>query len=208
MKTVSLAFVVLAGAFICLQAQPALSQEESFRATVQVLAFETRGGFLGPPQVRVFESESHKDFSNAFRAGVANQIPFGIYRIEAYVDGFYSEVRYVAVYRKHVTIIVGLPFGREAMVLPVPPSLHGKVIGSLPRGSKSFVKLMAIFSSASMESAIGDDGGFDFSIPWEGRYLLLVVNESGILASRTIEIPYSGPPFEIKMVQDSGLPPH
>jgi hypothetical protein len=154
---------------------------------------------LGTPEVRLFESDDHKNLASAFHSGVADHIPFGVYRIEAYVGGFYPEIRYVSVYLQRMTVVVGLPLGREAMVLPVPPSLHGKVLGTLPSSKRSFVRLTGVFSSQSLESIIGSDGSFDFSIPTDGKYLLLVVSEDGILASRMIESPYTGSPLEIKI---------
>jgi hypothetical protein len=176
-----------------------VSDAEQFVARVEVCAFDSRGTFLAAPTVRVFESESHKDFSTSFRSGVADHIPFGIYKLEAYMSGFYPEVRYVAIYRPQVTVVVGLAFGREALTLPQPPTIHGKVIGSLPRDKKIFAKLAGIYSDRALESKIGRDGDFDFGVPWDGRYLLLIVSEDAILASRTIDIPYMGRAIEIKI---------
>jgi hypothetical protein len=205
MKLTLLAFAILMTAsFAVAQDQPKSSAphaDEAFLATVQVLAFETHGAFLGAPEVRLFESQDHKNISSSFRAGVADHVPFGVYRIEAYVGGFYPEVRYVAVYRQRVTVAVGLEFGREALTLPNPTSLHGKVIAPLPPAKKSLAKLTGLFSNRSLESSIDPNGEFDFSIPWEGRYLLLILNEDGVLASRSIDIPYRGPPIEIEIGQ-------
>jgi len=172
---------------------------EQYTASVQVIAFENRGAFLGSPDVRVFESEDHKNMASAFHAGVADHIPFGIYRMEVYFSGFYPETRYVAVYRRKVTVVAGLPFGREAMILPVPPMLHGKVVGSLPRGKRAFVKLVGVYSSESLEAEVDPNGEFDFSIPHDGLYLLLVVGEGGVLATRAITSPYAGAPIEIEI---------
>jgi hypothetical protein len=180
---------------------------EQFVATVHVLAFESRGAFLGAPDVRLFESEEHKNLAGAFHGGVADHIPFGDYRIEAYLNGFYPETRYVSVFQRSVTVVVGLLLGREARILPVPPTLHGRISGPTPELKKTFVKAIGVYSNQSIESGIGPDGGFDLSIPQEGRYVLLVVNEDGVLASRTINSPYSGPPLEIE-VGPSGRPAH
>lgn len=211
MKITLLATATLAVLSGCLAGQDepksgAAPNDERFMATVHVLAFEARGTFLGNADVRLFESEDHKDLASAFHAGVAEHIPFGVYRVEARMSGFYSEVRYVAVYQRHVTVIVGLPFGRESLTLPIPARLHGKVVGSFPGAKKGFVKLTGLFSNKSLESSIATDGGFDFSIPWDGRYLLLVIDEDGVLASQAIDIPYSGPPLEIRIGTKSESP--
>jgi hypothetical protein len=191
--------VMLSIACLAAQVEQKPQGEEQFVARVEVVAFEAHGTFLGAPAVRVFESEEHKNLSGAFHAGVADRIPFGVYRLEAYMSGFYPEVKYVAIYRPRVTIFVGLAFGREALALPIPSSVHGRVIGSLPRGQKSFVKLTGIYSNRALESNIGPDGQFDFGVPWDGQYLLLVVSEKGILASRTIDVPYTGPALQVRI---------
>ena len=173
------------------------AEAERFRQ-VQVIAFEMGGAFLGPPDIRLFESSDQKNLAGKFHAGIADGIPFGTYKVEAYLTGFYPEVRYVQVFQSSVTVVVGLPFGREAMVPPVPPRLQGRVMGSAGlRPRKAFVKLVGVFSNLSLESSIAVDGTFDFSIPFDGRYLLLLIAEDGILASRTIESPYAGPALEI-----------
>jgi hypothetical protein len=207
MKAMSIMLFTLAEVLGRLQAQNPDSRVKPFHGTVNVIAFETRGRFLGIPHVRIFESEDHTNFASAFHEGVATSIPFGVYRIEAYVEGFYSEQRYVAIYQEHVTIVMGLPFGREAMVLPVAAGLHGKIVSSLSRDLTSFVRLTGIYSTQSIEASIREDGTFDLSVPWEGRYLLLVINERGIVASQLVNIPYSGPPLELQMGQEFGPRP-
>jgi hypothetical protein len=203
MKSTLLVLPILIVACVVLEGQHvergADNDGEHYTASVQVIAFDTRGAFLGRPDVRLFESEGHKDMASAFHAGGADHIPFGIYRMEAYVSGYYSEARYVVVYRPRVTVVVGLPFGFEGLTLPVPPELHGKVVGSLPRGKKAFVKLVSVYSSQSLEAQIDPNGEFDFSIPQDGQYLLLVVGEGGLLATRAVTSPYTGPPLEIEI---------
>jgi hypothetical protein len=181
------------------QAPVAVNGENPYTASVRVLAFEAGGAFLGAPEVRVFESWDHKDLAGAFHAGIAEGVPFGVYKLEAHRLGCVPETRYVSVFRKRVTVIVGLAVSRETNGLPVWPALHGKVTGALPPGKKAFVRLVGVYSSQALESSIDSDGGFDFSVPQYGLYVLLVVNEDGVLASRIVSNPYSGPPLEIQV---------
>lgn len=174
-------------------------------ATVEVLAFDTRGRFLGPPIVKLFEAFDRTNYAPRFREGVANGIPFGDYRIEAYLPAYSSETRYVRVYQQRVTVIVGLTVGYETPIIPL--SLHGRVVGQLA-SEKTFVKLAGVFSTLSMESPVASDGGFDLiGLSW-GTYLLLVVGEDGVLASRTLAIPYTGAPLEIEIGRDHAVAPH
>ena len=118
------------------QGPVAVNGADPYTASVQVLAFEAGGAFLGPPQVRVFESWDHKDLAGAFHGGIAEGVPFGVYKIEAHRPGCVPETRYVSVFRKHVTIIVGLAVSRETNGLPVWPALHGKVDGGFATRQK------------------------------------------------------------------------
>jgi hypothetical protein len=197
---------------LCVATCSAARGEESKRdalrvstASVQVLAFDTRGPFLGAPNVSLFESFYHKNLAGKFHGGLAEGIPYGVYRIEGRLPAYSSEARYVVVYGPKVTIYLGLAGGIE---LPATPTtIHGRVVG-LPAaaGKACFVKLVGVFSSESMESPVGSDGGFDFSGLSDGRFLLLVVTSEGVLASRLIDFPYSGPSLEIDLRRDHGLP--
>jgi len=165
-------------------------------AAVEVQAFDTRGRFLGAPIVDTFEAYDGRSFAARFRDGVAADIPFGTYRVEARLAGYSPETRYVRVYQQRVIVVVGLTFGYERPAAPM--GLHGRVVGPLPP-QKTFVKLCGVFSNLSMESEIGPDGGFDLvGLTW-GDYLLLVVGEGGVMASRALTIPYTGSPLEIRI---------
>jgi len=173
-------------------------------AKVEIVAFDAHGRFLGAPNVTDFESDNHKNLASKFRSGAADDIPFGVYRIEGHLPAYSSEVRYVRIYQPHVTVILGLTIGFE---LPeVPPILHGRIVGPVVSPPKSFVKLIGIYSNVSMESLIDSDGNFSLGGLTEGRFLVLVVGEKGLLASRVISIPYSGPVLEIDIARDRVVP--
>ncbi len=189
--------VVTTASLFC-QVHSSQSADRSPSAKVSLIAFDTRGNPLGPPIVRTFESYEHKNYASKFHLGVAEGIPFGVYRVEAYRTAYSSEERYARVYEREVTVVLGLTVGYE---LPsVPLTLHGKVVGLSPaRRARSFVKLSGIYSNLSMESAIRPDGGFDLGgLTW-GSFLLLVIDDQGVLATRSLSVPYSGPPLEIRV---------
>jgi hypothetical protein len=182
-----------------------VSRDRAASAEVEVVAYDTYGHFLGTPTVKLFESEDHKNIATKFQRGTAEGVPLGVYRVEAYRPGFYSQARYVRVYQPRVTIILGLEPGHEAS--PTPLRLHGRVIGEpMPSTKRIFIKLSGIFSDVSLESVIGPDGGFDLAgMPW-GAYRVLVVSEDGILGSRIITVPYDGPPLQIEVGHDRAVP--
>jgi hypothetical protein len=168
-------------------------------AKVDVIAFDTNGSLLGPPTVKVFESaDGRSNLASMFHVGSADHVPYGNYRLEAYLPAYWSEVRYIRIYQPHVTVIVGLTFGLE---LPqAPRMLKGRILGQIP--PKGFVKLIGTYSNISMESAIDADGNFSLGGLSDGKFLLLVVGEKGILASRTVDIPYVGPALEVEVGRD------
>jgi hypothetical protein len=165
-------------------------------ARVRVVAFDTRGALLDPPDISIFTSRETGDLASKFHGGVADGIPYGAYRIRAHRTAYSGEVRHVWVYQPQVTVVVGLTFGYELPV--VPPTLPGRVIGAIVPG-ETFVKLVGVYSSGSTESAIDSGGAFELGGLSDGRFLLLVVSKSGVLASRPITIPYTGPPLEIEI---------
>jgi hypothetical protein len=171
---------------------------------VEVVAFEAeKGRFLGAPQVSVFEEwGGRKNLAAKFRDGKAEGIPYSVYRIEAHLPGYSSDITYVGVYQPTVTIVLGLRFSQE---LPdTPPSLGGRVLGLTAPADKTFVKLIGVFEHISTESAVTSDGRFRLGGLVPGRFLLLVIGERGILASKSLSIPYVGPPLEVKI--GDGLP--
>jgi hypothetical protein len=179
-----------------------MGRAQEHLATVEVVAFDTRGQFLGRPVVTLFESDDHKNLAAGFRAGVAEGIPYGEYRIQGHRTAYFSESRDVRVYQKHTTVILGLAVGFEQSTVPL--SLHGRVAGlQSDQQKRTFVKLAGVYSNASLESAVGPDGSFDLAGMIWGVYLLMVVGEKGILASRLIEIPYVGPPLLIETGRDA-----
>ena len=173
-------------------------------ADVTVVSFDTNGRFLGAPVISIFEDAGDKkDLAPKFHGGAAEGVPFGTYRIKAYLTGYRSDEKYVWVYQRHVTVVVGLVIGGVADTV-LPPTLRGRVVGALSF-SRTFVRLTSVYSNDSMDSSIGADGGFEMCGMAEGKYLLLVIGEAGVLASRPITFPYKSPPLEISLERNAAV---
>lgn len=116
MSTPSLAILFIALFPECLLGQDAASlaairEGRALYSTVSVLAFDTSGRPLGPPRIKLFESEEdHSDLAGKFRDGVARGIPYGDYRIETWLEGYASDSKTVRIYGPHVSAVVGLTF--------------------------------------------------------------------------------------------------
>jgi len=164
----------------------AASSREELSARAEVVAFdEATGRLLGPPEVRLFESDDRRNLSSRFHLGVASRIPYGIYRLEAWTPGHTAELRYVLVDQPRATIVLGMPV---SPIESVPsPAIQGRVVGgALPK--RSFVKLAGIYNGQQMESAIDADGTFSFGAVRCCRYLLLIIGDGGIFASRDVTV--------------------
>ena len=189
--------------------QSQMRQQSKFRAltrptaTVNVVAYEAGGRYLGAPNIRIFmELDEQKDFAAEFHEGRAIQIPYGEYRVEAQQQGFFPDIKRVAVYQPFVTIVVGLRFASE---LPqIPPMLSGHIVGLRGATDRFFVKLVGIYENVSAESAISSDGSFTVGGLTPGLFALMIVGEKEVLITRTVTIPYVGAPLEIEIKGDVG----
>lgn len=186
-----------------LQSQTA-RQQEKLRAvarpvaTVRVVAYEANGRYLGMPDVRTFvELDNKENLASKFHNGVASGIPYGEYQIEGHESAYFPDSRHIAVYQPFVTIVLGLRFASE---LPqIPPTLPGHVIGLQGSTEKTFAKLIGVYENVSMESSIDGDGRFTLGGLSSGLFVLLIIGEKGVIASRTLTVPYTGPPLEMEI---------
>jgi hypothetical protein len=169
-----------------------------------VEAYEANGRYLGAPEVTAFiDTGNQQNLAAKFHDGAATGIPYGVYRIEGRQPWHYTAERYVRIYQPSAAVTLGLRFAAE---LPeTPPTLPGRIIGLAAPAGRGFVKLVGIYEDVSVESAIDSGGNFTLGGLSPGAFLLLVVGEKGILASRSLTIPYSGPPIEIEIGRDHAI---
>ena len=166
-------------------------------AKIRVIAFDTNGRLLGPPVVTVFDSDEGNHLAAEFHAGMAVGVPYGTYRIKAHLTAYASDVRYVRVYQPSVTIIVGLTLSEE---LPeFPPTLRGRIKSQREIPKQTFVRLVGLYSAISIDASVAADGAFELGGLSAGRFLLLVIDNTGVLTSKIVTIPDSGLPLELDL---------
>jgi len=172
------------------------------KATVRAVAYEANGRYIGAPDISLFVDEGgHENLASRFHDGVAVEIPYSLYRIEGRRPGYYSDAKYVRIYQPLVTVVLGLRFSAESS----PLTLSGRVVGYPGPAEKTFAKVIGVYENVSAESPISSDGKFTLGALSPGLFILLVVGEKGVIASRTVTIPYTGPPLEIE-VKNDGVP--
>jgi len=172
---------------------PIIATQHKDKATVELVAYDTYGNRLGAPsQIMDFESiEDHKNLAEKFHDGLAEDIPFDVYRVEARLPAYYSARRYVNVYQDRVIVILGLQVGTEQQL--VPRILRGHVAGiTTADNDRSFAKITGVYSDVSFESKISQNGEFEMAGVSDGLYILLVAGGKGILASQLLRVPYQG----------------
>jgi hypothetical protein len=198
------------------QVSPVDRAESKALGMVQVVAFdEATGRILPPPEVRLFQAGEQKNLAAKFHAGEVDDIPYGTYRIEAVVPGYTPELRYISVNQPRATVVLGMPV---SPIENVPyPSIRGHIVGDLPL-KKSFIRLVGIYNGQLMETAIEPDGTFGFSGVRCCKYLLLIIGDGGIIASKDITISdatlagkitvsLNNPPLEIEINRAIGRTP-
>jgi hypothetical protein len=168
-------------------------------ATVELRVYvENNGKFLEQPAVHEFISADGKNFASRFHYGVAEGIPYGVYKIYAYREGYTSIGGLVSVYQPKVTVVRGMAVGT---ITESRNSLRGRVIGTPP--PHSFVRLVGIYSDETQDSAIGSGGSFSFDNVSDRNYVLFVIGEgSSILASRILTTWDRRPPLVIQLQRD------
>jgi hypothetical protein len=184
--------------FSCLAIRGVLAQSKNV-ATVEVFAYDTRGIKLDHPKITAFRSDDSGDYASHFEKGVAGNIPFGLYRLQAEYPSHYAGLRYVLVYQQKVNVIVGLYPGFELPI--VAPSFVGHIMNYQSSKYKwTFAKLIGIYSSESLESLIDNEGRFRFAGTSNESYILLIVSDKGVLAKQLFTLPLPKPQeVEIKI---------
>jgi hypothetical protein len=175
-------------------APQAASQTQNYPATarVEVVSFDFAGDVLYDARIESFVDSKGKDYALEFRKGVVTGIPFGTYRVRVYNLGFEQVERTARVYQPLTTVFIGLPVGDIADYGPFDPgpaTLTGRVTDKHnPKSGIVFIKLTALFSDYSTESAIDANEEFEFTAVPSGPALLLVVSQDGVLAARLVKV--------------------
>lgn len=113
------------------------------------------------------------------------EIPYGVYFIEVYAQGFEPYVVRIQISRPETWIPVGLTVG--SLGAPVTP---GSVSGKVTEYSKTpvWLKLVGLYSDFIAHTAADSSGGFRFREIRPGKYLLLIFQRGELLESKVLEV--------------------
>ena len=76
-----------------------------------MIAYDVTGMRLNNMVIEQFKAGWRKDLAPQFSGGVAEHIPFGFYRLRAYVGGFYPEERSFTVNQPQMTTVLKFRVG-------------------------------------------------------------------------------------------------
>lgn len=175
---------VSAAMFLSLAASALWSQKPIRVASVEVRTFDTHGRALKSPRISLFESEDGLNRAAQFADNRASGIPFGLYRVRVYAEGFSSDYRYVRVSSPITLVVVGLAIGGVSQQVSE-PVLSGLVRGAVLSRSM-FVRAVGVFSGIQAECAVGVNGTFALTGVPEGDYVIFAADERGVLAMRLV----------------------
>lgn len=181
-----------------------LAQAPDPTATVHLkILLPANADDLGVAKVTLFKSESTgQDYAKQFRDNTAPNIPFGIYQLEAYTDGFASAEREVVVYQSEVWVVMGLKIGgidydqRRF-------KLSGTVRHLPSTVQPVWVRLTGVHSTLVMDAKLDVNGNFVMAGLPEDKCVVIVWSGTRILDTRPLDIP-KHQPLVIDLAQGKG----
>jgi len=173
------------------------------KATVHVRIVDSSGQDLGEPKVTLFRSESNQeDFASHFRQGSATGLPFGVYKLRAYTQGFWSAERQVRVFQHDVWVVLSLELGMGKSEGGLSTyTLSGSVRNLPPVEQLAWLRLSGVYSTVMIDAKASATGDFSMAGIPQGLYVLIVTQGQKILEVRTVQIPVAGP-LDIELIKE------
>jgi hypothetical protein len=151
------------------------------------------GDDLGTAKVTQFKSESDgRDYSKRFRDNVATNIPYGLYRLQLYQDGFYTAERQVVVKQPIVWVVTGLDIGGAGDDMRS-FTVTGNVRNTPPTGEPVWVRLTGVHSMLMRDAKLDDSGKFLIAGLRQDKAVFIVWSGGQILHVKPVSIPSDKP---------------
>ena len=164
---------------------------------IDVSAFSVLGDRLSNLGIEFRESGTGKDLSSVLKGTVADKVPYGTYTIRVWAPGFRRAQREVRVMQPEVSIRTQLSVSMEC------GSFH-EIMGSIRNvnpNSEAWVKLVPVRGTGGAEAPVGRNGAFLLSGLHDGPYVLIVMEGSTVVHTRTVEA-FGGKPLDIDIGGD------
>jgi hypothetical protein len=177
--------LILSAAFLCSAECVQVGPLQFGR--VNVSAFSVLGERLPNLSIDLIEAGTGKSFKAQFRGAVAENIPYGTYRLRVWSPGFRSFERELRLYQPEVSLRTQLSVSVECQGLA---EIAG-VVQPAPKHRELWVKLVPLRGIGGVEVHVSRDGWFLASGLDDGEYLLLVVDGNAIVHTESVDVPRS-----------------
>ena len=168
------------------------AQAPMARATVHLKILHAGSGEdLGVARISFFKSATGQDYAKQFRENLGTNIPYGIYHLGAYQDGFWRAERQVVVLQPEVWVVMGLHIGMEHELTPF--KLSGSIRHFPPSRNPVWVRLTGVHSTLVMDAKVDERGEFLMTGLLREKCVLTVWSGTKILDVRPVSIPTDAP---------------
>lgn len=158
-------------------------------AIVHIVTVDVSGNEIPSATVTRFEPlDDQPKFKGKFVSGTAQKVPYGMYRLRASANNFWSSERQVTVLQPEVWVVIELQFGVENG--PPRSDLKG-VVSSGSKHGKFWVRLSGLYSNEVFDEPVDDSGSFQLGWIPQGQYILIVREADHVLKTEQVTIPAS-----------------
>lgn len=172
----------------------ALLHADSSNSKVRILILNTSGGTVTEPVRVSINGIGVSKTLNVQGIGYA-ELPLGDYKFEYSAQSYASGSRCVSVHSAKMDILLGLAMLTPDQLIGEGPILPWIVSGVVRAGTErvTIVKLIALYSGLSVESATDPQGAFSVDAFSQGKYLLVVLAGGSVIYQKQLDIDISVP---------------
>jgi hypothetical protein len=125
------------------------------------------------------------------------RVPFGDYDLEISAAGFAKRHERVSIYNSEVRLWFGLAVAvLEGTGLA---QVEGSILSPGRAQDGMWVRLVSLYSSDFIEDRVAPSGVFRLNMVHPGRYVLLLFDKSGLLATRQVDLPAGRSPLTVEL---------
>jgi hypothetical protein len=155
-------------------------------ATVKVVVHDTMGSRISGAKITLTSIGPKDKFTASGGETTFNQVPFGLYSLEARLLGFKTRTEQVGIYQPTLLFHVGLEL--EPRHSYDEAELSGTVKDEFKARSGLWVRLVRLYGSDFVENGMDSFGHFELDGMAYGKYLLILFENDKVLATKPIDV--------------------